>query len=292
MRKFVAACCCVIVGLEVLIAVPLVVCVVMFAYMEAAGTTVTVQAQPVDFPGTGYHNPAIVPAPSYSSPYPTSPSPAAMAILPAPVAPTTCPLPPLPAEITAIAEVRQHNGSPLDGTIVAPSSPALPPAIDPFVAAVEQVAVNEAACLMPPPEASAQPPATVLKPEPEAEPAAGPKPAALLEALYASSEHLYLKANDLEADGNYSRADEVRSLARRIRDEIDILRRESPTTPPVPSTVTAASFNPQSPDRAPIAPTTTPAIPLGEAALESVIPPVPPVESPSEEAKVPTIPAP
>jgi hypothetical protein len=297
MRKFVAACCCVIVGLEVLIGVPLVVCVFAFAYMEAAGTTVTVQSQPVDYPMSVCSNPAVVPAPNYSNGYASTPSPTPLASTGpwAPVPSTTpavCPPPPSP-EVTAIAEVRQQNGSPLDGTIVAPVNPTSPPSIWPFIAAVEQVAAKETACLMPPPVAPTEPVAAVNPVEPNAAPAVS-QPGGLVEALRVCSEQLYVKANDLEANGEYGRADEVRSLARRIRQEIQTLVAEAPVI--VPSTVTAAAFDPQKADPAAVEPApATPArgnsIPLTDPTVPSAFPPEPPQPA-SEEPILPTIPAP
>jgi hypothetical protein len=297
MRKFVAACCCVIVGLEVLIAVPLVVCVFALAYMEAAGTTVTVQAQPVDYAASVCSSPATVPAPSYSSGYASTPSPMSTTSptpwAPMPVTtPAVCPPPPSP-EVTAIAEVRQQNGSPLDGTIIAPNNPG--PAIEPFVAAVEQVAANETACLMPMPVAPAQAVAAANPVEPSAAPAA-PQPGSLVEALRVCSDQLYLKANDLEASGNYGRADEVRCLTRRIRQEIQTFVAEAPVLAPAPATVRAAGFDPQAADPAAVEPTpTTPpkanSVPLADPTVPSAFPSEPPQPA-SEEPNLPTIPAP
>ena len=282
MRKFVAACCCVIVGLEVLIGVPLVVCVIAFAYMGAAGTAVVVSSQPVDFSPSACSSPAVVPAPDYSHDYAATPTPIPMAStgpyasVPSTI-PAVCPPPPSP-EVPAIAEVRQQNGSPLDGTVVAPSNAA--PSIEPFVAAVEQIAANETACLMPPPVAPANPAAAVNPVEPNAAPAA-PQPGILVEALRVCSDQLYVKANDLEANGAYGRADEVRSLARRIREEIQTLVAEAPVIPLVPSTVTAATFDPQAADPAPPANTTEtparkPSVPLADPTVPSALPPASP----------------
>jgi hypothetical protein len=99
-----------------------------------------------------------------------------------------------------------------------------------------------------------------------------------LASLGASVEHLYALCQRLEADTEYSRADEIRQLARRIREEMDAVRRhesppapvtwEEPTLPP--PTVTEASFNPEPP------PAPAPAIPP---------PPVP-----TEPAPAPSLP--
>jgi hypothetical protein len=282
MRKFVAACCCVIVGLEVLIGVPLVVCVIAFAYMGAPGTSVMVSSQPVDFSPSACSNPAVVPAPDYSHDYAATPTPIPMALtgsyVPATsTMPAVCPPPPSP-EVTAIAQVRQQNGSPLDGTVVAPSNAAS--SIGPFVAAVEQIAANETACLMPPPVAPNNPVADANPVESPTAPAA-PQPGNLVEALRVCSDQLYVKANDLEASGNYGRADEVRGLARRIREEIQTLVAEAPVIPLVPSTVTAATFDPQAADPAPAANTTEtaarkPSVPLADPTVPSALPPASP----------------
>jgi hypothetical protein len=67
----------------------------------------------------------------------------------------------------------------------------------------------------------------------------------LLESLRVSAQHLYTLSQSLEAEGNYDRADQLRKLARDIREEIQIISREHlPTPAPAPATVTAASFDP------------------------------------------------
>jgi hypothetical protein len=228
-------------------------------------------------------NPAVIPAPNYSSSYESAPATVPSASWSAPdgralpPAPTVCPPPPTP-EVSAIADVRQQNGSPLDGTVVAPSNAAS--SIGPFVAAVEQIAANETACLMPPPVAPNNPVADANPVESPTAPAA-PQPGNLVEALRVCSDQLYVKANDLEASGNYGRADEVRGLARRIREEIQTLVAEAPVIPLVPSTVTAATFDPQAADPAPAANTTEtaarkPSVPLADPTVPSALPPASP----------------
>jgi hypothetical protein len=78
---------------------------------------------------------------------------------------------------------------------------------------------------------------------------------ALLDSLHTTTHHLYELTLSLEADGEYGRADQIRKLAREIREEISTIGREHlpAPAPPVAATVQAASFNPAEPDQ-PIAP--------------------------------------
>ena len=153
MRKFFAAACCVIVVLQLLIAVPLVVCVVFFAYASA---DMNVQAQvsgPTYYPPTpvGYASPAATPcdsgaclamlpapippsqlaypsAPEYTkAPAAMLPAPSADPWHPAPVQAPTLDVAPSPAQATAIAEVRQRIGSPIDEAFGSPTTAPIGP---------------------------------------------------------------------------------------------------------------------------------------------------------------------
>ena len=69
---------------------------------------------------------------------------------------------------------------------------------------------------------------------------------ALLLSLRTSADHLYTLTQSLEGDGRYDEADELRQLARQIREAAGEIGREHQATPPPPpaATVTAASFDP------------------------------------------------
>jgi hypothetical protein len=154
-------------------------------------------------------------------------------------------------EIAAMAEARERVGSPLAGTSLEGNPAAT--RVD-SIAALERVAAQDAPTAEPtttePPADSPAPAGLVATLKPSAAPnGVGNQPiqGSLVESLRAAADQLYVKAQSLEADGNFSRADQIRTLAREIRGEIDQLHRESSPTAPTPSTVTAASFNPQQP---------------------------------------------
>jgi hypothetical protein len=263
MRKFVAACCCAIVGLEVLIAVPLITCLVVLGLVggiedvQQVAMDVPVGTQqyasapfipPPPLSPTGFSGPPIGPPPISYSPPCTSQPPCPVSENVAAVAP-----PQLSPQVEAIAEVHERIGSPL-----ADSSLAADPAATraDTIAALEHVAGQDSAPTLPPPEAPSQAESSIssLKPAPlvagtgecpKACPSECPAKPSLVESLRAAADQLYVKAQELEIDGNFSRADQLRTLARGIRTEIDTHHRESNPQAPAPSTVTAASFNPQ-----------------------------------------------
>lgn len=226
MSRFFAAACCVVVALQVLIGVPLAVCIGFLSCVELPA--VPVQPGPPSF------------------------APTAMDWTPPPPLPDVCTPEPI-ANLQPIVESRAQYGSPLVGSSLAAGSPG--EELRQFATALKGVAGIEEAPL----------PSLALSPEtnqchvPAAPPAAGDRCApgeneALISSLAASVEHLYALTQRLEADGEYGRADQVRRLARDVRDEIGVLRRhENP--PPMPldepappaSTVTEASFNPEPP---------------------------------------------
>src|SRR5262245_46532752 len=148
MRKFVAACCCVIVGLEVLIAVPLVTCLVVLGLVGGMGATQVVSDVPQST--ATYAAPMMPPVSptAWSSPTLGSPLPPALpppVALNTPMCPTTsdCPGGPLPLACTApssqlapaptpspeveeIAELRQQVGSPLADSNLGRTIPEAP----------------------------------------------------------------------------------------------------------------------------------------------------------------------
>jgi len=260
MRQFVAACCCAIVGLEVLIAVPLITCLVVLGVVGGMdvqqvamdGPAVTQQYGSIPFlpppplSPAGFSGPTIGPLPCPATDdcpgSGVAPTPSVAAVAPPQHSP----------QVEAIAEAHDRIGSPL-----ADSSLALDPATTraDTIAALEKVAAQDAAPMLPPPESpSLAEPVSSLKPAPEAGvagecpkacPSECPVSPSLAQSLRAAADQLYVKAQELEIHGNFGRADQLRTLARGIRTEIDIIHRESNPQAPTPSTVTAASFNPQ-----------------------------------------------
>ncbi len=251
MRRFLVTACCVIVALQVLIGVPLVVCIAFLSLVEMP--TVSLQPTPVHYASAPVDLPAPLP-PDY---YPKAPV----------------------SNLQPIVESRAQYGSPLAESSLAAPSPA--EELRQFVTALEQLATgNEAPPnQLAPPSDQLPAPAATIHPASDCQ-ATSSDSAALLASLGASVEHLYALCQRLEADTEYSRADEIRQLARRIREEMDAVRRhesppapvtwEEPTLPP--PTVTEASFNPEPP------PAPAPAIPP---------PPVP-----TEPAPAPSLPYP
>jgi hypothetical protein len=144
---------------------------------------------------------------------------------------------PLPAALTpnhdvadgpteaAIVEARQRIGSPLDGTVFAPrpggnsDEPAL-------VQSLRQIAAAAPAFDLPTAADGAEPPAaSAAKESPPAPPMANCHLDPLL-TLRASVQQLYALATRYEDQSNFGRADQVRQLARDLRDEIDRQHRE------------------------------------------------------------------
>lgn len=285
MRKFFAAACCVIVVLQLLIAVPLVVCIAFFSVASGESFVVPTQSYSPEYgTPVGYSPspvctsescpPQLAVAPAYSAPMPASNSyapamPPTIADAPQATpwnpAPVTAPKyeDPSPAQHAAIAEVRERLGSPIDDAFGNPTPPA-----DPIAAYASTPVGKPAAATVPQsaPDLTVPPPfpvAAATNPLADESPAVGPpadatigtKPDAgsckmnpivtLVESLRVSAEHLYTLSQSLEADGNYGRADQLRKLARDIREEIQIISHEHlPTPAPASATVTAASFDP------------------------------------------------
>jgi hypothetical protein len=245
MRSFLVTACCVIVGLQVLIGVPLAVCVVFLSLVEAPA--------PVVLPGPVAYDPAPV-------------------CLPTCPPPVEWPAKPAVTDLQPIVESRAIAGSPLAESSLAASSPAED--LRQFVTALEQVATGEA--ILPPAEAPAKEPADCgnppLKPEASCQ-------SPLVDSLSTSVEQLYAHAQRLETDGNYGRADQVRRLAREIRDVILQNQSRSPSeriAEPAPApTVTEASFNPEPPPPpAPAVP--PPPVPVEPSPAALTPPPLPP----------------
>jgi len=251
MRKFVAGACCLIVGLQVLVGVPLVVCLVFYGLTQGGGP-IAVQVNPSSF------EPCTVPPPSYSPSYsaaPYLPGPPAslgptvqLPSLPPPI-PASFAGPPAPMDhpdenaSAAIAEVRERNGNPLAETFVAAAPPSRPSADS--SPTLRPVLASETASVLPAAESSTQPPASshieqaneaVSPPvasQPKSAPDAKSEARRLIASLQSSVELLYTLCATYEVDGNYGRADQVRKLARDIRDEVDIIRRHELPPPEV-----------------------------------------------------------
>lgn len=261
MRKFAAACCCAIVGLQVLIGVPLVTCVVLFALAQGqsfAPASVEVRATNDSLPylpppllATPYPTAATVPPPEFRS----LPDLTAAVLTPAPIrAPEQ-----LSPQVEDILAARKAIGSPLDGTLLADAAETPEINTGAFVARVERVVVEEIELPPPPREQVAE--ISQLACPPQVAIGAGNQPAqpTLRESLLTTVHQLYALAERLEADSSFERADRVRRLTRGLRDEIECLPGEG-CPPPTPATVTEASYNPELPLAA-VAVTASPATP-------------------------------
>jgi hypothetical protein len=280
MRQFIAACCCAIVGLEVLIAVPLVTCLVVLGVIGG------VDVDSVATNGPRYSDAPLIPAPMVSSAALQTPSlvpplpsgaPAACVQPPgwpvaeiesAPEVPAAASVAAAPAtvgpQVDEIAEICNQVGSPLAASSLAGDSSAT---LKELIAALNRVAKEDMTPIVPSFEPTRPTePIAILKPDPapadqtpaaaeNVDPGACPKsPAttcpenhsarpALLDSLQVTAELLYGRAQALEIDGNFDRADHLRGLARDIRREIDVLRHESSGPTPAPGPVTAASYD-------------------------------------------------
>jgi hypothetical protein len=166
--------------------------------------------------------------------------------------------------VAAINEARQRLGSPIDESkllagvgdthseatstltrVAAEDNKlAIPLDVEPTVSEAD-LANSTAASpnICPPAIPSASPPVSPL-----AEPAGKHAtecvtphecPPTIVQSLQVAADQLYLKAQALEADGNYGRADQLRELARAIRREIETHRGAEPP----PATVKSASYN-------------------------------------------------
>lgn len=246
MRRFLVASCCVIVALQVLIGVPLAVCIGFFSLVEVGSVEVQASNQfstmPPPLPYSPMPSPVgYAPAANYCAPasnYCAAPAMAPPIASPPSLAPASPPslayaeVPTTPG-LEPIVESRAEHGSPLADSSLAAASPA--EEVRQFVAALEHVAATEP---VPPPADAAQP-------------AKAGQPADLVTALRTSVEHLYPLAQSLETDGYYDRADQLRDLARKIREEIDTINRDLLPPPAEPetvqSTVTEASYDPAPP---------------------------------------------
>jgi hypothetical protein len=273
--------------LEVLIAVPLITCLVVLGLFGGVGVqhvagdlhpappTYVAAPLPPTLNPTAYDSPKIVPttlpAPVAVAPVALAPS-ACTSLPPCPIASDYCSasadvaaaLPPLSPHVSAIVEVQAQVKSPLAESSLAGAPDALR---NESVAALARVAADSSlpelpALTLPPPTAE---PVASLKPNPvapESAPAAPSTPTSersaadcparcqapsiaaphsIATSLQAAADHLYEKAQSLEADGHFDRADHLRSLARDLRREISALRGEE-TGPPA-SSVKATSYH-------------------------------------------------
>lgn len=214
MRNFVAATCCLIVGLEVLIGVPTAVCLGFLCLDSGAVPGVYVSEAQFDSPTCPppiYSAPIYCPAPVQAGPYPSAPLPA-----PFPPAPSVSPSRPDPWAPAVVASLPASDpaANPL------PPQPNFAVAIDgpQFLARV----CAEENC----PAAKTDDRDAEKKTVPERE---------LAESLRVSASLLYEQADRYEADEEYDLADRLRTLARDLRDEASSIRRRLPDydTPPV-----------------------------------------------------------
>ena len=219
MRNFVSATCCLIVGLEVLIGVPLAVCVGFFTVSgDFSGTYVA--ESPV--PGPVYSSATYLPQPLPVSPYgvctepgkpvasfdPYAASKATPSVCPAPTASMACAVPPLPPASPVVASLPASD----------PAADQLPP-LPPASTVIEEpqflarVSVSEA-CTDHAKQASSE--------------------AELRDSLLATAHLLYGQADRHEANQEYALADQLRSLARDLRDQASSISRRMAEDQPEP----------------------------------------------------------
>jgi hypothetical protein len=190
--------CCFIVGLQLLIGVPMAVCVVFFALFGGLGPiAIEIHPGPSHSPHMFVNSATIAPP---SAPLTIAPPPN--------IIPTTTTV----HSDNAILESRAQQGSPLAGTILAENEP---PEVEhnQFVAALQKVAA-EAAHDSPPPTMNA--PANAATCTALANNCCDDTSAAQPSDQFVI-QHLYEMANIDEQAGNYDRADQWRALAREIR---------------------------------------------------------------------------
>ena len=266
MRKFVAACCCAIVGLEVLIAVPLVTCLVVLGLVGGMEVQHVASDLPPAMPiysaaplpppmnATALHGPPIGPPATLPAPVAlTLPACPPLADCPGSPTPNACPSPsicqvpettvatlppPISPQVEVIAELREKVGSPLAESSLAGDAEQTRTE---SIAALQRFAATDES-----PLATSDP---CLKPDVAAQcPANCPAQPTIVESLQAAADQLYMKAQSLEADGNFGRADHLRGLAREIRREIHTLRHEAGEGPP-PGAVKAAAYHEPLPEK-------------------------------------------
>ena len=235
MRNFVAATCCLIVGLEVLIGVPLAVCVGFFCVSwETSGAHIAESpvSSPVYSPTTylppplpasphgGVYTEPGRPYPAYD-PYTTSPK---VTVCPAPTACTAFVAPPLSTALPVAAALPASDPA-------ADQLPPLPaantPAEEPQFLA--RVSVGEACT------------DNAKQTSPEAE---------LRDSLVATAHLLYGQADRHEGNQEYDLADQLRTLARDLRDQASSISRRmrekqsEPTANPYEPAATTVTVGP------------------------------------------------
>jgi hypothetical protein len=217
MRSFISATCCLIVGLEILVGVPIAVCVgFLCVSWETSGSYVA--ETPVS--GPVYSRPTYLPPPLPAAPLgaytdpgkpsvtydPYSPSPKA-SVCPAPTASMAC-VAPLPSSWPAVASLPASDPAadqlpPLPAANSHPNEPQY----------LARVSVTEACT------------DSAKQPSPEAE---------LRDSLQSTAALLYGQADRHEADQEYDLADQLRSLARDLRDQASSISRRIQERQPEP----------------------------------------------------------
>jgi hypothetical protein len=215
MARAFSVLCCLIVGLQLLVGVPLIVCLAFFAIHGGLGPiALEVHTGPTHAPPMLVHGPTIPPPPA-PTPIPALPVTLPLTLSPPPnIIPPAPPAPPAPEN--PILQTRAEQGSPLDGTILTQnSSPNVER--DLFVAALEKVA-SEATSQAVTPIASAATACPAAVKSPCCTASADNRAAyGNVEADRIVLQRLYEIAEIDERSGNYERADQWRALARDVR---------------------------------------------------------------------------
>ncbi|HEX5105270.1 MAG TPA: hypothetical protein VFV87_15730, partial [Pirellulaceae bacterium] len=219
MRSFVAATCCLIVGLEILIGVPVAICLGFLCLGAGAAPGVYVSEAQFDAPTCPppiYSSPVYSPGPVPCGPYDPSYPPSSQS--PSPMKPSVCPVPMAPGVVASLpasdsaADPLPHctsNSTVSEYPIAATSSAdGLQPQLFAHVCL-------EGDC----PAGQSDRADSTRKSSPES---------ALAEALLATATLLYQQADGHEIEQEYALADRLRALARDLRDEASSIGRRSP----------------------------------------------------------------
>jgi hypothetical protein len=232
-RKFLVGACCVIVGLQIVAAAA---AMLVLGVVAAMG---------------GVHAPYAVrhDGPAVYVDDPLRPTPAVPAVTRAtwdePPADAPADPPPTDPLVESILDYREEVGSPLSGTLLE-GDPTSPAAAHEMGAILARVSAESPAA---PPAAESPAPVQPGLPPFEVPPVSTANcPAGASSPLAAAVEHLYGHANQHETRGEFARADQLRELARRIRQEIEIGGEAFPpgsvSAPPAPPAVPDEAENP------------------------------------------------
>jgi hypothetical protein len=230
MRNFVAASCCLIVGLEILVGVPVAVCLGFLCIGSEFGGAYMVEAQPsgVAYSAVPFNLPTLPATPQVAIVAPGQPLPAFDPYTPPMAPPSICPAP----SPTAVIPPAVPTVASLPASDLAADAPSAHTslALELAVAQTEQASHDAV------PRDGPQFLARVCASESSGQSGHHTSPEAeLLESLRETAQLLYRRAERHEADREYDLADHLRSLARDLRDEAASVSCHLPTEQPMSS---------------------------------------------------------